>query len=277
MAIFSWGLGLRPAHFADWHVADQVPVLELMADNLLHHSGGPALWHTSQIVRRAPWVVLHGIGLNIGGKDSLSKEYLSGLRDLCERFRPRVVSDHLCFTQSEGLQSYELLPVVRTKAMLEHIVQRIDQVQQYLGRRYTLENVSAYVEYMADDIPEGEFLSEIARLSGCGILLDVNNVYVSARNFGLDPLAELNRYNLDAVTQIHIAGHSIKDDFLFDTHDAPVCPEVWELLETVLKKFASEETEKGPTESDIAVILENDDAETALPTLLEQLNVGRRS
>lgn len=274
MAIVSWGMGLRPAHFADWHSMAQVPVLELMADNLLHHSGGPALWHTSQIVARAPWVVLHGIGLNIGGEDPLSTAYLSGLRSLCERFRPRVVSDHLCFTQSLGLQSYELLPVLRTQKTLEHIVERVDAVQQFLGCRYSLENVSAYVEYQGDEIPEGEFLSEVARRTGCGILLDVNNVYVSARNFGLDPLTELNRYHLDSVSQIHVAGHSVKDDFLFDTHDTPVCAEVWDLLNLVFGKFASE---SDPDNREIAVILENDDAETSLHSLHEQLVVGRQS
>ncbi|MFZ9521294.1 MAG: DUF692 domain-containing protein [Silvanigrellaceae bacterium] len=274
MVDLNWGLGLRPAHFADWHKSDQVPVLELMADNLIHHSGGPALWHTSQIAARAPWVVLHGIGLNIGGKDPLSKKYLAGLRELCERFHPRVVSDHLCFTQSGGLQSYELLPLVRSQKMLEHVVQRVDEVQQFLGCRYSLENVSAYVAFQDDEIPEGEFLSEVARRTGCGILLDINNVYVSARNFGLDPLAELNRYYLDDVTQVHIAGHSVKDDFLFDTHDAPVCAEVWNLLKIALGKF---DTRSSSGNREIAIVLENDDVDTSLVTLQEQLSIGQRS
>lgn len=258
-----WGLGLRPAHFTDYQSLSAIPPLEIMTDNLIHHRGGPALQHTLQLAKRSPCVVLHGIGLNIGGMDPLSKRYLKGLLELVRLFNPLVVSDHLCFTGAAGLKSYELLPVMRNQLMLEQIIQRVDEVQQILGRQLSLENVSTYVTYKDDSIPEGEFLNRIAERTGCGILLDVNNVYVSAKNFSLDPLTELERYELGFVRQIHVAGHSLRDDFLFDTHDGKVCHDVWKMCRTVAAQKA-----------DIPVILENDDPNASLEELLRELEFG---
>jgi len=258
-----WGIGLRPGHFPEYAELSVVPPVEIMTDNLLHHRGGPALYHTQRIVSRAPQVFLHGIGLNIGGWDPLCSQYVSGLKELIDTFKPSVVSDHLCFTQAAGLQSYELLPLTRNQSTLEHVIRKTDDLQQRIGRQFCLENVSAYVSFAEDHFTEGDFLNEISRRTGCGILLDVNNVFVSARNFNLDPLAELNRYNLAAVQQIHIAGHSEREDFLFDTHDAPVCSDVWSMLAHVLK-----------SRPDIPVILENDHNETTLRTLLDELKWG---
>lgn len=260
-----WGLGLRPSHFSDFHSLESIPALEIMADNLIHHRGGPALYHTQKISSRAPFVVMHGIGLNIGGADPLKENYLRGLRELVELFQPTVVSDHLCFTQAGGLQSYELLPVVRNQASLAWIAQRVDEVQQFLGRQFCLENVSAYIEYQDDSIPEGDFLNQIAERTGCGILLDVNNVYVSAKNFFLDPLVELERYNLDFVRQIHIAGHSVRDDFLFDSHDTEVCQSVWMMLKSALKNGLN-----------VPIILENDNADVSLQALFEEMHFGQK-
>lgn len=259
----TWGLGLRPAHFSDFHALSVVPPVEVMTDNLLHHRGGPALEHTRRIVSRAPAVVLHGIGLNIGGAEPLDLTYVNGLKELITLFNPAVVSDHLCFTQAQGLQSYELLPIVRNRRTLEHVIRKVDALQQFIGRQFCVENVSAYVAYKDDVLPEGEFLSQLAERTGCGLLLDVNNVYVSAHNFGCDLHTELGRYNLDAVRQIHVAGHSVHEDFLFDTHDAPVCETVWELLSGVLRQ-----------RPDLLVILENDDNEVSLQTLLTELQQG---
>ncbi|MEN9809006.1 MAG: hypothetical protein RLZZ488_573 [Pseudomonadota bacterium] len=258
-----WGLGLRPAHFSDYQSLSTVPPLEIMADNILHHRGGPALQHTLRLATKSPCVVLHGIGLNIGGMEPLSKHYLEGLLELVRLFNPQVVSDHLCFTGAAGLRSYELLPVVRNQHMLEHVVRRVDEVQQTLGRQLSLENVSAYVAYKEDSIPEGEFLNRIADRTGCGILLDVNNVYVSAINFSLDPQAELARFELGFVKQIHVAGHSLREDFLFDTHDGKVCREVWKMCRAVAAK-----------RTDIPVILENDDPSATLDELLRELEFG---
>jgi uncharacterized protein (UPF0276 family) len=259
-----WGLGLRPSHFSSYSSLENVPPLEIMTDNLLHHRGGPALHHTLKIASRARGIFLHGIGLNIGGEGPLCPDYKNGLRELVDLFHPLVISDHLCFTQSGGRQSYELLPLMRTDAMIDHVVSKTDELQQFLGRQICLENVSAYVSYKDDAIPEGEFLNTIARRAGCGILLDVNNVFVSSRNFNLDPQAELEHYDLSLVKQIHVAGHSIRDDFLFDTHDAPVCAEVWNLLAGVLSR-----------NSGIPVILENDDDSIPLESLLEELARGK--
>ena len=265
-----WGVGLRPIHYADWHAEPTLPAVEVMTDNLIHHLGGPALWHTSRVVERAAMCVLHGVGMNIGGTSPLSQKYLDGLRSLVERFKPKVVSDHLCFTQANGLQSYELLPLIRSTATVEHVVRRVDAIQQALGVRFSIENVSAYVNYIQDEIPEGDFVSAIAERTGCGILLDVNNVFVSAKNFNLCPETELRRFNLDMVTQIHIAGHSHRDDFLFDTHDTPVCSEVWSLLAALLSQISA------TNKSGIPLILENDSRETTLCQLLDELNFGKK-
>ncbi|MEN9529054.1 MAG: hypothetical protein RI932_927 [Pseudomonadota bacterium] len=265
---FTWGVGLRPGHYSDWQTQEHVPALEIMTDNLIHHRGGPALWHTKRIVERASLCVLHGVGINIGGLSPLSTKYLDGLKHLIQVFKPRVVSDHLCFTQARGIQSYELLPLMRTKNTIEHAVARIDSIQQALGVRFSIENVSAYVNYREDAIPEGEFVSEIAQRSGCGILLDVNNVYVSSMNFNLNPEDEIKRFDLNAVTQIHVAGHSRRDDFLFDTHDSVVCAEVWELLRKTLSSFHFSE------HGTLPIILENDERNTSLTTLLDELMKG---
>lgn len=258
-----WGLGLRPAHFSDYQSLSSLPPLEIMADNLLHHRGGPALQHTLRLAKKSPCVVLHGIGLNIGGMEPQSKHYLEGLLELVRLFNPHVVSDHLCFTGAAGLRSYELLPIVRNKHMLEHVVQRVDSVQQALGRQLSLENVSAYVSYKDDSMPEGEFLNRIAERTGCGILLDVNNVYVSAKNFFLDPYTELDRFDLKFVRQIHVAGHCVREDFLFDTHDGRVCDDVWKMCRAVAAR-----------KTDVPVILENDDPNANLADLLCELEFG---
>jgi len=267
---FIWGVGLRSTHFEDWQSEKSVPAIEIMTDNLIHHEGGPALWHTSRVADRASEVVLHGVGLNIGGQAPLSAHYLKGLRSLVETFRPKVISDHLCFTEYDGLQSYELLPLERTEFTLAHVAERIDQVQQFLGRQVALENASAYVEYQNDDMPEHDFMNRLAKLSGCGILLDVNNVFVNAHNFDYDPLTTALSYDSSAIVQLHIAGHSKKSDFLFDTHDSPVCEQVWTLLWDTLSHL------KQSGNTLIPVILENDCTHTNLKTLLEELGTAQK-
>lgn len=267
---FQWGLGLRSNHFEEWHKECHVPVIEIMTDNLIYHEGGPALWHTCRIAERASFTVLHGVGLNIGGKDPLSPMYFEGLRNLVDRFRPKVVSDHLCFTQFNTHQSYELLPLERTEFTLNHVAERIDRVQQHLGRQFALENASAYIEYKNDRIPEPEFMNRIAEKTGCGILLDINNIYVNAHNFNQNPLEVASQYCSSDVVQIHIAGHSRKADFLFDTHDTPVCDPVWQLLSQVLLSLSRCDNTKVP------VILENDCPNTSLECLLNELTFGRQ-
>jgi uncharacterized protein len=266
---FDWGIGLRSIHFEDWQTEIDVPVIEVMTDNLIHHEGGPALWHTTQIANRAVDVVLHGVGLNIGGQSPLSIQYLKGLRSLAEKFNPRVISDHLCFTEFGGLQSYELLPLERTEFTLKHVAERVDQVQQFLGRQIALENASAYIDYKKDEIPEPEFMNRIAKETGCGILLDVNNVFVNAHNFEYDALTAVLDYDSTAVVQLHIAGHSVKSDFLYDTHDSPVCEAVWKLLHSTLVHLK----ENGKTR--IPVILENDCPNAELNSLLKELEFAQ--
>lgn len=268
---FTWGIGLRSTHFEDWHKEETVPAIEIMTDNLIHHQGGPALWHTMQIAHRATDVLLHGVGLNIGGADPLSEHYLTGLRSLVERFNPKVVSDHLCFTSFGGGQSYELLPLQRTKRTLSHVSARVDRVQQFLGRQIALENTSAYVDYKNDEMPEAEFMNKLVSETGCGILLDVNNVYVNSFNFKHDPQMSALSFDPAAIVQLHIAGHSVKPDFLFDTHDSPVCEEVWKLLQDTLAHLMKSGTTLIP------VILENDCPNTELKTLLSELSMASKN
>lgn len=265
-----WGVGLRPQHFAGLKVlAAAVPVLEIMADNLIHHVGGPALFHTDKLAERSA-VVLHGVGLNVGGVDPLDLNYLEGLKRLVQRYKPAVVSDHLCFTRFHKYETYELLPVVRNARSLKWLCERVNRVQDLLGCRLSLENVSAYVSYQADDMSESAFFKELALRTGCGILLDVNNVFVSAANFGFDAASELLNYPLASVTQIHVAGHSVRGDHLFDTHDEPVKAEVWQLLAVCLAHL-----QQIDSHSHVPVILENDATQVPLETLLQEIALGQ--
>jgi hypothetical protein len=247
-------MGLRPHHFQDWHHIDELPWLEILADNLMGHEGGPALWHTDRLAARTP-VVLHGVGLNIGSVDPLDQAYLQELKRLQERYQPSVISDHLCLTRAAGISTYELLPLPRTEESLVHCAERIDQVQQSLGQRLTLENVSAYVEYEMAEMSEAEFFTELTTRTQCGMLLDLNNLYVNAVNFNQRLLDEFESMPWGAVTQIHLAGHTQQTTYLFDTHDQPVCDPVMDLMRLawLTKPIA-----------DVPVVLEWDDPETPL-------------
>jgi uncharacterized protein (UPF0276 family) len=257
-----WGIGLRPHHFVDWLSHQDLPVLELMVDNLIDHEGGPALSYTHELASRTT-VVAHGVALNLGGFDPLVPEYLERLKRFCQRFEPMVISDHLCFSRAESLAAYELLPLPRNGKSLERIVPRIQRVQDVLQRQFTIENISSYIAYRQDSYSEGEFMSEIVRRSGCGVLLDINNLYVNSVNFGFSAAEELCRYPLSSVRQLHIAGHSKRVDFLFDTHDQPVCDQVVAIGAQFLSHVSGSDS--------IPVILEWDDTKTPLAEVLVEL------
>jgi len=205
------GVGLRPAHYPHWHAQrDDLPWLEIMADNYLFQHGGPGLAHLDRISARARCLV-HGVGLSIASHGELDAHYLRELRALCERVNAHVVSDHLCFTRASGQQSYDLLPIPYTETMLRHVAERVSRVQDALGRRFALENVSSYISFPESELSEMEFLRELCARTGCGIVLDVNNVHVSAVNHGHNARAELAAVEPSHVMQFHVAGHCLRE------------------------------------------------------------------
>jgi len=227
------GVGLRREHF-DRVLSDRTRVdwFEVISENYMVKGGRPL--HILERVRRDYPLVLHGVSLSIGSTDPLDLGYLDRLRDLAARIEPAWVSDHLCWTSIGGHNSHDLLPLPYTEETLDHVVSRVVAVQDHLGRRIALENASTYLCFAGSSIPEWEFLAEVAQRADCGILLDVNNVYVSAVNHGFDPEKYLAAVPAERVWEIHLAGHTDRGSHLLDTHSDHVCDEVWELY-----RFAS--------------------------------------
>jgi uncharacterized protein (UPF0276 family) len=236
------GVGLRSAHYPHLTTKPRTTVawFEAISENYMDTGGRPLA--VLESVRADHPVALHGVSLSIGYRPAsgdhaareahaaLRAKYLARLAALAQRIEPFLVSDHLCWTGVPGGNVHDLLPTPFTDEALDWIVSQVDQVQMALGRRLVLENVSSYLTWSASTWREEDFLVEVARRSGCGILLDVNNVYVSARNHGFDARAYLDSIPADLVAQIHLAGHTDMGTHLFDTHSAPVCDEVWDLF-----------------------------------------------
>lgn len=223
------GLGLRTVHYQ--HILEQRPAVdwfEIISENYLETSGRP-LDYLDAIAEHYP-MVMHGVSLSIGSTDPLNREYLRQLRELRERVKARWVSDHLCWTGVAGKNSHDLLPMPYTEEALGHVVSRVKQVQDFLGAPIALENPSTYAELSGASMPEWEFLARLAELADCGILLDVNNVYVSARNHGFEPAQYLAAMPFERVVQLHVAGHTDHGTHIIDSHIGPVVDPVWELL-----------------------------------------------
>ncbi len=230
------GIGLRPKHFP--RVLDgtaRVDWFEAISENFMVRGGRP-LAVLARARRDAP-VALHGVSLSLGSVDPLNQAYLATLRELVARIEPAWVSDHLCWGSFAGHYAHDLLPLPFTEEALGHVVARIREVQERLGQRILIENVSRYVGFAHSTMPEWEFLAAVADEADCGILLDVNNVYVSATNHGFAPDLYLARVPADRVGQIHLAGHSAKGTHLLDTHDHPVSGEVWDLYRQAVERF----------------------------------------
>lgn len=222
------GLGLRNVHFE--HVLSQEPEVdwfEAISENFMD-SGGRPRHVLRQVAERYP-VVLHGVSLSIGSTDPLDFEYLRKLKALAAEVRPAWVSDHLCWTGVLGLSSHDLLPVPLTEETLDHVAGRVRQVQDYLERPLILENPSTYLTFSQSTLEEPEFLRRLSYETGCGLLLDVNNVYVTCFNSDKDPVAYVESFPCERVVQMHLAGHQNCGTHIIDTHDRPVLPEVWEL------------------------------------------------
>ncbi|MBI3542336.1 MAG: DUF692 domain-containing protein [Deltaproteobacteria bacterium] len=238
-----FGLGLRSEHYRDVLDGRSSPAnvawFEVVSENYMGDGGRPQ--HVLEKVRAERPIVFHGVSLSIGSVDPLCPGYLEKLKALVDRFEPAMVSDHLCWTSNGGQNLHDLLPLPYTREAADHVVERVQRVQDKLKRRILLENVSSYLTFEHSEMEEWEFLTEIATRADCGLLLDVNNVYVSAINHGFDPLAYLDGVPAERVGQFHLAGHSTNDTgqglFLIDTHDHPVCDEVWSLYGEALKRF----------------------------------------
>lgn len=261
-----FGLGLRPDHYADVlagaESARRVDWFEVITENHLVAGGRPL--HVLERVRERWPVVMHGVSLSIGSTAPLDREYLERVRRLAERCEPAWISDHLCWTGVNGLNLHDLLPLPYTEEALDHVAARVHVVQERLRRPLVLENVSSYVAYVSDECSEWEFLAELVRRTGCELLLDVNNVYVGARNHGYDPIAFLDAIPTGAVRQFHLAGHTDHGDHVIDTHDAPVCEAVWDLYANAVRRFGA-----------VPTLLERDDAIPPLAELVLELDRAR--
>jgi len=239
-----FGAGLRTEHYEDVLAGgtsvESVDWFEVVTENFMD-TGGRPLAVLEQVRRDFP-VALHGVGLSIGSVDPLNDDYLDRLAALVKRIEPARVTDHLCWTGVDGRPLFDLLPVPYTEEALAHIVNRIGTVQEKLGRRILLENASTYVEYRCSQMPEWEFLARLAEQADCGVLLDVNNVYVSSFNHGFDAEAYIDAIPVDRVGQFHLAGFTDRGSYLFDTHSAPVCEDVWALYRRAVRRFGSGST-----------------------------------
>ena len=232
------GVGLRRDHFERVLAGGtRIDWFEIISENFMVKGGRPL--HVLERVRRDYPVVMHGVSLSIGTTDLLDADYLDQLAALAERVEPAWISDHLCWTGVGGHNAHDLLPLPYTEEALNHVVARVDAVQVRLGRPIALENASTYLTFAGSTIPEWEFLAEVATRAGCGILLDVNNVYVSARNHGFDPEKYIAAIPPEHVWQIHLAGHTDRGTHLLDTHSRAVCDEVWDLYRAATRRVGA--------------------------------------
>ena len=258
-----FGLGLRPQHYAE--ILDGSPEIdwfEVLSENYMIPGGQP-MRMLDRICERYP-VVMHGVSMSIASTSPLDMDYLRQLKALAARVKPVWISDHLCWTGVHGVNLHDLLPVPYTKEALGHVVDRVNQVQDFLDRPFTLENVSSYVTFGQSEMSEWDFVSEVSKRTGCWLLFDVNNVYVSAFNHEFAAEDFLNGVPKDRIVQFHVAGHSHEETHMIDTHDHPVCPEVWDLYRKAVETF-------GP----VSTMIERDDNIPPLAELVDELNHAR--
>lgn len=257
-----FGLGLRPEHYADFVAAPQpVDWLEILSDNYLVPGGKP-LFYLDKIRQDYP-LAMHGVAMNLGSCDPLDMDYLQSIKALAQRVEPAVISDHLCWTGFAGKRLHDLLPLPYTEEAVKHVAARILQAQDVLGRRLVMENLSTYLE--ADTpMSEWEFVAAVADAADCDLLVDINNIYVSSRNHGFDPLVYLNAMPAKRVRQFHLAGHTDLGDYCIDTHDHPICEAVWQLYALAVDRF-------GP----VPTMIERDDRIPPLADLLRELDYAR--
>ena len=239
------GVGFKAEHAQDvFDAAPAVGWFEVHPENYMV-AGGPRLAMLEELCARYP-VSMHGVGLSLGGGEPLNKNHLADLKRLVDRFNPAMVSEHIAWSAHEGLYMADLLPTPMTKASLAQLVDAINTVQDFIGRRILIETPPSYVPLPQNSIPELEFISEAAEQSGCGLLIDVNNVYISAHNLGFDANAFIDAVPADLVGEIHLAGHERDanpvDDVLIDTHSRPVADPVWDLFDRLIARIGRRPT-----------------------------------
>jgi uncharacterized protein (UPF0276 family) len=264
MPFLGFGLGLRPDYYEE--ILAQKPDLdwfEILTENYLVPGGKP-LYYLDKIREQFP-IVMHGVSLSIGSADPLDKNYLHQLKELALRIEPAWISDHLCWTGVQGLNAHDLLPIPYTRQAISHIVSRIQQVQDFLGRPILIENVSSYLTYKQSEMSEWDFILEIVNQAGCYILLDVNNIYVSSVNHQFNPIDYIEAMPADRVAQIHLAGHSNCGDYIIDTHDAPVIQPVWDLYAATIARLGK-----------VSTMIERDDNMPPLSELLAEINRAKK-
>ena len=233
-----FGLGLRTDHF-DYILENRPSVdwFEIISENFMVQGGKPKYY--LKAIREHYPMVMHGVSLSIGSTEPFDKEYLKNLKNLISDVNPAWVSDHICWTSHAHINSHDLLPLPYNESTINHVTQRVKEVQDYLGRQILLENVSSYLTFQYNEMEEWEFLNEIARRADCKILFDINNIYVSSRNHNFDPQDYINGIDIDRVQQFHLAGHTDNGTHVIDTHDNDVRDEVWQLYEKSLKRFGA--------------------------------------
>jgi uncharacterized protein (UPF0276 family) len=264
MSLQGTGIGLRSCHYR--RILDEKPSvdwLEVLVDNYMGYGGQP-LYYLEKISRHYP-LSFHGVGLSLGSAEPLNREYIGKLKDLINRFDPVLVSDHLCWSALGGVQSHDLLPLPFSMENARYLAAKILQVQDLLGRRILVENVSSYLEYAEDAMAEWEFLCEILRLADCNVLCDVNNIYVSACNHDFNPALYLAALPVARVSEFHLAGHSDQGTHLLDTHGSRVCDDVWDLYRQALERFGR-----------VPTLVEWDTDIPELPVLLAEADKARK-
>jgi uncharacterized protein (UPF0276 family) len=265
MSELGFGVGYRPVHFHNFLAGEgqgHIDWVEVISENFMQ-VGGIASERLDWLIENYP-VLMHGVSLSVAGTAPLDKLYLRHLKRLADRINPPILSDHLCWTKTAHQQLHDLLPFPYTEASLYHVARRVDQVQQKLGRQLTLENPTAYVASASDTMEEVEFLGRLAELTGCGILLDINNLYVNQCNLGIDPQPYFTQLPANAINQFHLAGHSLNGSIRIDTHDQPVCAGVWDLYHKALRAFPQTPT-----------MIEWDDQIPDFSTLMEEVTKAK--
>ena len=259
-----FGLGLRTVHY-DYIIENNPDIdwFEILSENYMIDGGKP-MYYLDAVSEMYP-MVMHGVSMSIGSTDEINWDYLKKLKKLIKRVKPHWISDHMCWTSAAGINTHDLLPMPYTQEAISHIASRVSQVQDFLGQQILLENVSSYVTYKDSDLSEWEFLNQVATQAECKLLLDINNVYVSARNHGFDAVSFVDGINKKHVKQIHLAGHSDMGTHVIDTHDHPVVDNVWNLYGHALDRFGA-----------ISTMIERDDNIPEFEVLQQELLIAKK-
>lgn len=259
-----YGIGLRTAHYGAWlaGATPRIDFVEAITENFATRQGRP--WAVLEAVRRHVPVVFHGVSLSLGGHDAIDTGYVRAIKSLADHFEPLWISDHLCFGTAHGHHSHDLWPLPRTESTIRRTAERIARVQDLLGRRILVENISSYVQYAADQMSEAELVASVIERADCDLLLDINNVHINAFNHGFDSHAFVRAMPSRRVKQLHVAGHADRGSYLFDDHQGPVPSPVWDLYATSLETFG-----------EVATLIEWDKEVPALDVVVAEADKAR--